>query len=95
MSQNQQIAIQLVNQFPSYLSHRTTLALAALRMNEPAAALDVYKGLDVKWELAPMRFKAIYAAVLNANGQKEEALKIIQSLRPETLRLEEQQLIKF
>lgn len=95
VEQNRDLAIQLVNQFPSYLSHRSTLALAFLRLNKPDSALDIYKGLDVKWELAPTRFRAVYVAVLLANGKKEEALNMMTGIRLDSLQPEEQQLIKF
>jgi len=95
VEQNRDAAIQLVNQFPSFLSHRSTLALAFLRLQKPDAALDVYKGLDVKWELSPVRFRAIYAAVLMANDRKEEAAHMLTGVRTDSLRPEEQVLIKF
>ena len=95
VEQHQQTAIQLVNQSPSFLSHRSTLALAFLRLSQPKEALELYKGLETKWELAPIRFRAIYAAVLNANGQKDEARKMLESFKIDALRPEEQELVKF
>ena len=93
-AQSMNIALELMAQNPLSLPHRTTLALAYLRVNQPEAALRVYNGLEVQWEKSPGSSRAVYAAVLAANGDKEKARDQIASLRFDTLRPEERELIK-
>ena len=75
------------------LPHRTTLALAWYRLKDPARALQVYQGGDYDWSLALPSNRAVYAAVLAANGKRQEARQLAQSLSPDRLRKEEQALI--
>ena len=86
-------AQRLVTQEPRSLPHRTTLALAWLRAQQPERALAVYDGLAIPWERTAPAQRAVHAAVLGANGQADEARTEVRALRPETLRAEERALI--
>ncbi len=86
-------AEELVAQTPGSLPHRTTLALAWYRLKDPARALQVYQGRDYDWSLALPGNRAVYAAVLAANGKGPEARQLAQSLPPDRLRKEELALI--
>lgn len=88
------IAAQLVAKTPASLPHRTTLALAAVRLNDPAAALAVYDGLEIPWAQVAAGPRAVYAAVLGLNGKDAEARAVAAALRLEDLRAEERELIK-
>ena len=86
-------AERLVAQTPGSLPHRTTLALAWLRAEQPARALAVYDGLAIPWERAAPGQRAVHAAVLGAGGKADAARAEARALRPETLRAEERALI--
>jgi tetratricopeptide (TPR) repeat protein len=66
-------ARQLVRQFPSMLSYRITLALGYLRANQPAAALNVFENLPINWSVVNPSWRAIFSAVLRANGDEKDA----------------------
>lgn len=87
-------ARELVKASPASMAHRTTLALAALRKNDPRAALSVYQGLNIPWERVGASQRAVYAAVLGANGKTAAAKAQADAMRPEQLRTEERELIK-
>ena len=87
-------ARELVGRSPRSLPHLTTLALALLRKNDPAAALAVYQGLQIPWERIAPPQRAVHAAVLGGNGKTDEALAEVAALRWEDLRAEEKELIK-
>jgi hypothetical protein len=86
-------AEELVAQAPGSLPHRTTLALAWYRLNDPARALQVYQGRDYDWNLALPSNRAVYAAVLAANGKGPDARQLAKSLAPDRLRKEELALL--
>ena len=86
-------AERLVAQSPGSLPHRTTLALAYHRMAQPARALAVYDGLAIPWERASPAQRAVHAAVLGAGGKLSEARAEARALRPESLRVEEREMI--
>ncbi len=87
-------AKELVARSPASLAHRTTLALAAIRRRDPAAALSVYQGLRIPWERIAASQRAVYAAALGGNGKTSEAAAEVAALRWEDLRPEERELIK-
>jgi hypothetical protein len=70
-----------VQQYPALLSYRITLALGFLRSNQPAAALTVFEGLPINWSLVNPSWRAIFAAVLRANGLEDDA-KALRNLTP-------------
>ena len=88
------IAKELVNRSPRSLVHLTTLALAAMRKDDPAGALSVYQGLPIPWDRAVTSQRAVHAAVLGANGQTAEAAAEVAALRWDELLPEELELIK-
>jgi lipopolysaccharide biosynthesis regulator YciM len=88
------VAKELVARSPASLAHRTTLALAAIRKSDPAAALAVYHGLKIPWERVGQGHRAVHAAVLGANGQVAEAKAEAAALRWAELRAEERELVK-
>lgn len=86
-------ARQLVDETPGSLAHRTTLALAHLRLNDPTAALAVYRNLNIPWDKSSSSYRAVYAAVLGANGREDEARTHAGAVKLESLRPEERELI--
>ena len=92
IEQSLAIARDLVKASPDRMAHRTTLALALLKNHDPAAALDVYTGLEINWESQSTSSKLVYAAVLRNNGRGDEASHILSSLKPDDLRPEEKAL---
>jgi len=87
-------AAALVDSFPLNLPFRATLALGRLRSNNPAAALDAFRGRDWDWDRALPGNRAIYAAALAAAGKTGDARIQARSLPAEALRPEERELIK-
>ena len=88
------IAFGLVSALPAELPHRTTLALALLRLNDPVSAFNVYEGLKIPWASVPDRDKAVYVAVLGANGKKEEAGRMAATIAMGNLFKEERDLVR-
>jgi tetratricopeptide (TPR) repeat protein len=86
-------ARELVAQAPASLAHRTTLALANLRLNDATGAISVYRGTNVPWDRAPASHRAIYAAVLGLNGNISEARAQASAIPIDSLRPEERALI--
>jgi hypothetical protein len=87
-------AKDLVARSPASLAHRTTLALAAIRKDDPAGALAVYQGLKIPWERVGPGHRAVYAAALGASGRTAEARAEVAALRWDELRPEERELVK-
>lgn len=90
---SRQTAQALVDQFPDTLPYRTTLALACYRLQDHPAALQVYEGRQYDWRQALPGNRAVYAAVLAANGKPIEA-DVLARLPRERLRPEELELIR-
>jgi tetratricopeptide (TPR) repeat protein len=67
------IAEDLMAKEPSSMPHRTAVALARLRLHKPAEAAKVYEGIKIDWNTLLPRDRAVYAAVLYANGSAVEA----------------------
>jgi hypothetical protein len=87
------LAAKLVTNEPTSLPHRTLLALARLKLNQPAKAMEVYQGITVPNTALSLSSLAVHAAVLAANGRLEEAKKEFSKipndkLLPEEARLE-------
>ena len=87
-------ARELVARSPRSLPHLTTLALAAIRKHDPAAALAVYQGFQIPWEKIATSQRAVHAAALGLNGRTAEAVAEVAALRWEELRPEERELIQ-
>lgn len=63
-------AYQLAKDNPAVLAHRMTLALALLKTNQAPKALEVINSTRIAdWNLMPVGYQLLRAAVLNANGQ--------------------------
>ena len=87
------IANQLVTRYPDSLPFRTTLALALYRQQDFKAALTAYGGKNYPWASALPGQRAVFAAVLAANGNTGEARQLLANLASDRLRPEEQALI--
>ncbi len=94
LAPSRNIAMGLVSAIPDALAHRTTLALALLRTGDPQSALNVYSGLSIPWGKVPDRDRAVYSAVLGANGKKLEAQTVAASIVPSNLFPQERDLVK-
>ncbi len=88
-----QTAETLSNQFPESLPFGTTFALALYRQKDFTGALRVYANRAIEWPRALPSQRAVYAAVLAANGHTDEARRLRQDLRLEQLRAEEDDLL--
>ncbi|MEO8207106.1 MAG: tetratricopeptide repeat protein [Chthoniobacterales bacterium] len=86
-------ARQFVQEDPASLPFRTTLALLLLKRSKPQEALLVYKDLRVDWPKMNPELRAIYAAVLEANGLHDEALQIASGLTENMLYKQERDLL--
>jgi len=71
----------------------TTYALAQLRGGLPAVALKAMRNIPPEQLTAP-GWQAVYAAVLNANGFKADALKVARQIDFKNLKPEERRLIE-
>ncbi len=87
-------AQELVAAVPERVAYRTTLALAFLRKNQPQDALRAYDGVPINWSTALPGWQAVWAAVLNANGNSDEARRIAALTDWNRLKPEERDLIR-
>jgi len=71
------------------LATRITYALALLRLSKPQGAMKLFDGLRIPWAQAMPHHRAVYAAILKANGREEEFQEIIKTLNPSQLLKEE------
>lgn len=78
---------------PGSFPHRTLLALARLRQNQPEAALAVYDKLQVAQGALTPSALAIHAAVLAANGHSADAQTEANQIPAGSLLPDEQSLI--
>lgn len=85
---------ELVRSFPDRLAPRAALALVLLRKDKTTEALELFSRIRPELDLALPSWRAVYAAVLDANGQTEQARAILQPIKPEMLRPEERQLVE-
>lgn len=88
------VARRLFAERPQLLAHRTTLALAYLRMNDPQSAKALYQDLRLDWNQVLPGWRAVYAAVLAANGDLKGAKQQASSLSRQTLKPEERALVE-
>lgn len=87
------VARELVANAPTSLAHRTTLALANVRLKDAIGALNVYHGLNVPWDRASPSHRAVYAAALGMSGRVSDARAQATSIPLDSLRPEERTLI--
>ncbi|MBA2622857.1 MAG: hypothetical protein H0U88_04455 [Chthoniobacterales bacterium] len=94
LNQIRELAEDLVNREPASLPHRTLLALALLRDQRPAGALEVYSGIQVAANALTASALAIHAAALAANGKTEDAKTEAAQVPLDALLAEERILIQ-
>lgn len=86
-------AAQRVKRFPDVLAYRTTLALAHLRSGDASAARKVYGEMGTDWNSAKPGWRAVYAAVLAASGERAAASTHAGEIEIARLKPEERALI--
>jgi tetratricopeptide (TPR) repeat protein len=86
----EQLANKLVQQNPASLPHRTLLALARLKQHRPFAALEVYSNIQIVPNAVSPSALAVHAAVLAANGRRDDARHEIEQAPLDQLLPEEQ-----
>jgi hypothetical protein len=74
----EQLAEELVQENPASLPHRTLLALARLKQHRPFAALEVYSNIQIVPNAVSPSALAVHAAVLAANGRRNDARREIE-----------------
>lgn len=89
----EQLAEKLVQKEPRSLPHRTLLALARLKQNNPQAAMEPFRNIQVPRSAASVSALAVNAAVLAANGHAEAAQRNVRLIPPNTLLPEEQSFL--
>ena len=90
----EQLAKNLVERNPRSLPHRTLLALARLRQNRAAEALDAYANIQVASNALTPSALAVHAAVLAANGRADDAKAEAAQVKVDNLLPEEKALIQ-
>lgn len=94
LSKIESLAEELVRREPSSLPHRTLLALARLKLDQPDKAFEVYSSLNVPPNTASPSAIAVHAAVLAGNDRMEDARIEAGAVNWEQLLPEEQALIE-
>ena len=90
----EELAAKLVQREPSSLPHRTLLALARLRLGKYSDAMDAYSNIQVARNALTPAALAVHAAVLAANGRRDDAMTEIRDLDLKRLLPEEAALIE-
>ena len=84
----------LAEKYPNRLAFRVTAALGFLRRNDPGSALAQFNApAPIEWERTPVAWRAVYAATLAANDQKDSARKMAATIPADGLKREERDLI--
>jgi tetratricopeptide (TPR) repeat protein len=89
----ERLAQKLVEREPASMPHRTLLALARLKQNRAAEALDVYSNIQVAPSALTPSALAVHAAVLAANGRIDDAKTEARQIKIDNLVPEERTLI--
>lgn len=85
----------LVDRFPDRLQYRATLAFLELRRDTPRAAAQLFDRFTPADDLTlTAQSRLIHAAVLDANGRREEARQSLRELDPDRLLPEERELVR-
>jgi tetratricopeptide (TPR) repeat protein len=79
---------------PGNLAHRTALALALCRLNQPKEALQAYEGLDVPWPHVPPGQRAVRAAAMGMSGDDAGAKAEVSAIALDALWPEERKLVE-
>ena len=90
----EQLAQKLVEQNPRSLPHRSLLALARLRQNRAAEALEVYANIQIAPNALTPPALAVHAAVLAANNRTDDAKTEAAQVKIDNLLPEEKALIQ-
>ena len=90
----EQLAETLVAREPTSLPHRTLLALARLKQNRPTEALAVYANIQTTPQALSPSALAVHAAVLAANGHRDDARRELEQVPRDRLLPEEQALVE-
>ena len=94
LSEIEALAEKLVQREPASMPHRTLLALARLKQNRAAEALEVYANIQVAANALTPSALAVHAAVLAANDKTEDAKTEAGQIKIDNLVQEEKQLIQ-
>ncbi|MCE0497250.1 MAG: hypothetical protein LV481_04805 [Methylacidiphilales bacterium] len=89
-----QSAVKLFADDSYSIAHRANVALACLRLNDPASASKAYDRVSIDWNTAPEPELVVYAATVNANGHAKRAHQLLLSVNRHALRPELRDLIK-
>lgn len=88
------VASALVAAEPASLPHRTTLALAELRLGDGLSALDAFRAVGALGAAAQPRSQAVYAAVLWQTSYEREARQAVKNIPLQRLLPEERALVQ-
>jgi DNA-binding SARP family transcriptional activator len=79
---------------PNVMAYRNTLALAYLRLDDPASARKLYEDLNLDWKMLQPGWQAVHAAVIGANGDAQNARVLAKEIPLNALKPEEHALIQ-
>jgi hypothetical protein len=95
VKENLTIAKQLAKKYPERLSFRVTAALGYLRQYDPGSALAQFQApAPIDWKRTQPAWRAVYAAVLLANGRTDEAREMVETIPLDQLSPQERALIE-
>lgn len=87
------VAYDIVSDGSPYLANRVTLALAYYKMGRSIDALEVLAPLNIDWSQTRSGFRAVFVAILRANGQIKEANELLAGIDAKNLLKEERELL--
>jgi len=86
-------ALGIYKSNPNTLPAVSIAALGLLKEGKIAEADAIYQSKEISWESAPLPWRAVRAAILQANGHKNEAAQIVATINKSKLRPEEIKLL--
>ena len=87
------IAEKLLTQQHDSLPRISTAALGRLRSGDAKGSLEIYGDKVIDWNAAPDPWKVVRCAVLQVNGQSDQAATLAASVSTQLLRPEEKELL--
>lgn len=94
LESSKETAQKLYDANPNVLAYRITLALAHLRLNEPAKARTILDGLNVDWTQVRPGWQAVHSAARAAAGEASLARALARQIPLAGLKPEERMLIQ-
>jgi tetratricopeptide (TPR) repeat protein len=94
VAESVQAARELIEKYPTFFSHKITLALGLFRKRNPAEALQVFEGFTVPYQELSASWRVVFGSILRANDQHDLADSVFRGIDARLLLEEELELFE-